>query len=135
MPTEERGKLIKGPWKRKPKFPTNIVQEVEDDIAFIENLTEGMMIKMIYTMGENGINIKDKTFLRDIVFVTEGLKSTLSRQFDISHPISDFIETITDLRIEEIKGKETVTVVFNHKKLEKIMEKMKLGDKNKSDIS
>ncbi len=42
MPTEERGKLIKGPWKRKPKFPTNIVQEVEDDIAFIENLTEGI---------------------------------------------------------------------------------------------
>ena len=42
MPTEERGILIKGPWKRKTKFPQNLVQEVEDDIAFIENLTKGM---------------------------------------------------------------------------------------------
>lgn len=135
MPTEERGILIKGPWKRKTKFPTNLVQEVEEDIAFIENLTKNMMIKLIYTMGENGINIKGKTFLRDIGFVTEGLKSTLCRQFGIGHPISDFIETTTDLKIEQIKGKEAVTAIFNHKKLEKIMEKMKLGDENKSDIS
>ena len=30
---EKKGNVIKGPWKRKPKIPRNIVQEIEDDIA------------------------------------------------------------------------------------------------------
>ena len=94
-----------------------------------------MLVQIIYTIGENGIDINSKTFLRDIGFVIEGLKSALCRQYDIGHPLSEFIETISETTIEEIDGQETVTTVFRHERLEKIMENMKRGNNDKPDIS
>ena len=72
--------IIKGPWKSKRvKVPDNSVFELQQDMLFAEELCENVMVQVIYTLGENGIDIGDKDFLQDIAFVIEALKSTLYR--------------------------------------------------------
>ena len=70
--------IIKGPWKSKRvKVPDPSVFELQQDMLFAEELCENVMVQVIYTLGENGIDIGDKEFLQDIAFVIEALKSTL----------------------------------------------------------
>ena len=126
---EESGKVIKGPWKKRPvKIPnTDEILKIEEDIAFIEELSEGVLMQMIYTMRENGIEIGSREFVRDISFVSEGIKSTLYRQFDMGHPMLDFVEKVSEVKTEkdEFTGEEQVMTHFSVAKLDELLELMK----------
>ena len=68
--------IIKGPWKKKsrkkvkvPKNPTH--DQLQEDLLFAEDLTEHLMVQLIHTMGENGFELKDPKFIRDIGFISE----------------------------------------------------------------
>ena len=56
-------------------------------MMFADDLTETLLVQMIHTMGENGINISDKEFVRDIGFVIEAVKSTVYRDMNLAHPM------------------------------------------------
>ena len=70
-------------------------------MMFADDLTETLLVQMIHTMGENGINISDKEFVRDIGFVIEAVKSTVYRDMDLSHPMSKIMEMLTKIDVDE----------------------------------
>ena len=90
--------VIQGRWKKNLKRPVKIpevdVMEMQENILFADNLTEGVMIQMIHTIGENGFSVNEKHFLRDIGFIIEAVRSTLYRDMGISHPMSDIISSM-----------------------------------------
>jgi hypothetical protein len=72
----KQSKVIKGPWKqqskKKVKIPENpITTQLQEDFLFAEDLTEHLMVQLIHTMGENGFDLKDERFTRDIGFISE----------------------------------------------------------------
>ena len=131
METTEKksANVIKGPWKKRPvKIPsTDEIAKIEDDIAFIEELGEGVLMQMIYTMRENGIDISKTDFMRDVGFISESIKSALYRQFNMGHPISKFVERISEVKTEkdELTGEEQVITHFSVSKLDELVEIMK----------
>ena len=56
---------------------------------------------MIHTMGENGVEIGDKEFVRDIGFVIEAVKSTIYRDMGLVHPMSRVMEMLTKINVDE----------------------------------
>ena len=52
---------------------------------FADDLTETLLVQMIHTMGENGIDIGGKEFVRDIGFVIEAVKGTIYRDMQLAH--------------------------------------------------
>ena len=46
--------VIKGPWKHRKENDEHR-KKVQDDIAFIENICESVMVQLIHTMNENEI--------------------------------------------------------------------------------
>ena len=94
--------VIQGPWKKNSKRPVKIpevdVMEMQENVLFSDNLTEGVMIQMIHTIGENGFAVDERSFLRDIGFIIEAVRSTLYREMGIAHPMSDIISAITKVR-------------------------------------
>ena len=122
------GNVIKGPWKKRPvNIPsTDEIEKIEDDIAFIEELGEGVLMQMIYTMRENGIDISKTDFMRDVGFISESIKSALYRQFNMGHPISKFVEKISEVKTEkdELTGEEQVITHFSVSKLDELVEIM-----------
>jgi hypothetical protein len=127
---DENSNIIRGPWKSKRvKVPDHSVFELQQDLAFIEELCESVMVQVIYTLGENGVDISDKDFLQDIAFVIESLKSTLFREHGMPHPLTTVIRHISEVTIEENDDDEdTVATKFSLNKLTKLLEKIEEND-------
>ena len=102
---KEDANVIKGPWKAKGKkqviVPDVDVVALQENMMFADDLTETLLVQMIHTMGENGINISDKEFVRDIGFVIEAVKSTVYRDMDLAHPMSKIMEMLTKIDVDE----------------------------------
>ena len=106
--------VIKGPWKAKGKreivVPDNDVIEMRENIIFADDLTEQLIVQMIHTMGENGIDIGEKDFVRDIGFVIESVKGAIYRDLGLSHPILGIMEQMCKVEASE-DGKKVNTEV------------------------
>ena len=94
-----KGTVIKGPWKqqskKKVKVPKDPMQtQLQEDLIFADDLTEHLMVQLIHTMGENGFDLKDHRFIRDIGFISECCKSIIFREIGLTHPIQPIIEKI-----------------------------------------
>ena len=125
-----KSNVIQGPWKvkssKKVVMPEHDLFEKQQDMAFIEELSESVMVQMIYTLGENGIEINSKEFLRDIAFVIESLKSTLYREVGLPHPITKIISEISEVSID---AKEQVATKLSIGKLTRLLEILDSDDK------
>tara|TARA_B100001778_G_scaffold207633_1_gene171669 strand:- start:1025 stop:1441 length:417 start_codon:yes stop_codon:yes gene_type:complete len=93
--------VVRGPWKNKAvKQPDIDMIQVQDNLAFIDDLTQQLMVSMIHQMGENGIDVSEKAFIRDMALTIEIVKSTLYRDFGYKHPLQAFTKTFVDVTIE-----------------------------------
>ena len=71
---KENANVIKGPWKKKSKreiiVPDVDVIALQENLMFADDLTESLLVQMIHTMGENGVDVSTKSFIKDITEVT-----------------------------------------------------------------
>ena len=95
--------IIQGPWESSEK-DTEVKKKIEDDMNFIEELTEKIMVQLIHTMSENQIDIKNKDFSREIGFLNESVKSMLYREFGYPHPVTRMIQTVVSIITDKEKG-------------------------------
>jgi hypothetical protein len=111
--------IIKGPWKKKSrkkvKVPKDPMQtQLQEDLIFAEELTEHLMVQLIHTMGENGFELRDPKFIRDIGFISECCKSIIFRDIGLTHPIQPIIEKL----MKKTKGS---FIKFTQKELENML--------------
>ena len=90
---EDDTNVIQGPWKPNKKN-SKVKKQTEEDMAFIEELTEKVMVQLLHTMSENQIDIQSKDFSIEIGFINESVKSMLYREFGYPHPVT--VSIITD---------------------------------------
>ena len=129
--------IIKGPWKN-PTIKVTTTAEIDrlQNLAFIEELSENVMVNLIYTLGENGVEITSKEFLQDIAFVIESLKSTLFREKGMPHPLTNIIRSISEVTIDD-DGEELdiVATKFSLTKLTRLLEELNLREDEDPAIS
>ena len=92
---------MKGPWSaknvREVKLPDEDVLELHHDLQFAEELTQSLMVQMIHTMSENGIDVGAKDFIRDMAMLIELVKGSLYRDMKMVHPTHKFVEEFVDI--------------------------------------
>ena len=95
----QKNNVIAGPWKARPKREVILQDEkiIEDqeNAMFCDTLTEGLLIQMINTIDENGFETNTENFLRDMGWIIESVRSTLYREMDLEHPMSELIREFT----------------------------------------
>ena len=87
---EETGKIIQFPLKGKPNFDIKVDSsglELQQDMMFAEQLTEGLVVNMIHNMYENNIDTENETFICDVAVLIELVKSTIYRDMGIGASI------------------------------------------------
>ena len=114
-----KGIVIKGPWKKQSKKKVKVSKNptqtrLQDDLLFAEDLTEHLMVQLIHTMGENGFELRDPKFIRDIGFISECCKSIIFRDMGLTHPIQYIIEKL----MKKTKGS---FIKFTQKELEDML--------------
>ena len=94
--------VIKGPWKDR-KQNKEQQKKVTEDMSFVENITETVMVQLIHTMNENDIDIKDENFSLEIGFINECIKAMLHRELGYPHPMTRFIQSIVVISEDDNK--------------------------------
>ena len=61
--------VIRGPWKRAKIISKTETDRVTEDMVFIDEIAEAIMIPTIHNLAENGVDIKDEEFLSEIGFL------------------------------------------------------------------
>jgi len=96
--------VIEFPTKFNPKKPKIVdldAVRMQEDLAFCDNLAEGLMINLIHNVGENGFDIKKDRFIGDISFLNEVVRGALYRQMGFQHPIQDFMDLIVKTEVTD----------------------------------
>ena len=103
--------VIKGPWLakggRKVKLPDKDVVAIRQKLQFAEELSESLIVQMIHTMGENGIDISEYSFIRDMAMVIELVQGSIYRDLKLEHPAHKFMEEFVDIMIHADNTVET----------------------------
>ena len=95
--------VIQGPWpktKRRVKFPDESAIELQERLAFAEDLTQTVVVQMMHTLGENGIDISEKTFIRDMALLIEMTKGSIYRDMGLAHPIQKLFEQLVEVTVD-----------------------------------
>ena len=104
---KENDNIIKGPWrksKRKVKVPDEEFLLMQENMEFAEELNQKIIVQMIHTLAENGIDVADVSFIRDLGLIIELIKASIYRGMGISHPIHAFFEVLVDVGVDEEDG-------------------------------
>ena len=85
-----------GPWAGSTKTAIKDTLSKEDkvstDMDFIDKVAENVMIQLIHTLAENGVDITSKEFIRHIGFIDECIKSAMFNDMSYEHPLSELIK-------------------------------------------
>ena len=102
---KEDANVIKGPWKQRSKrevvVPDVDVVAIQENMMFADDLTESLLVQMIHTMSENGVDISSKSFIKDISFVVEAVKGSIYRDMELFHPMNGILETLTEVTTDD----------------------------------
>ena len=118
-----KGNVIKGPWKRSKKVSTSQTEKVTQDMVFIDDVAENVMIPLIHGLAENGIVIKEDDFCREIGFLNEVVRTILFRHLGYKHEMKDLIKSVMRLRTEKT---EDVYASFDAETVDKLIQFIKI---------
>ena len=88
--------IVIGPWAGSTK--NNIIKvlskedKVSNDMDYIDKVAENIMVQLIHTLAENGVDISKKEFIRHIGFIDECVKSSIFEDMGYEHPLSELIK-------------------------------------------
>ena len=121
-----KGNVIKGPWKnlkrsgRKINVPTDI-EKATEDLYFVDELTETLLVQLIHTSSENGFNIKSEKFIKDIGFISECVKATLLRQMKYKHPVAFLMDKVMSMTRRQHQNIDKNYTQFDFKELSRLL--------------
>ncbi len=113
--------VIRGPWTRARIVTPQETDRMTEDMNFIDEVAESIMIPTIHNLAENGVDIKEEEFLSEIGFLNELIKSIMFRIMGYQHPMSDLVSTVMKV---ETENPLTTYSKFDHDIVKKIVDRM-----------
>ena len=120
-------KKFKG--KREIKLPDYDVMQLNEDVAFADNLTEGLIVQIVHILNENGNQVSNKEFISDLAFIIESLKSSIYRDLDITHDMQELMDEFMITKFDDKTKKMNTT--FDMELIPKFLKKVKELKKDK----
>ena len=120
-PIKNNSNVVKGPWTRARVVSPQETDRLTEDMAFIDEVAESIMIPTIHNLAENGVDIKDEEFISEIGFLNEIIKSIMYRTMGYSHPMSDLVTSVMKV---ETENPLTTYAKFDHELVKKIVDNM-----------
>jgi len=66
-----------------------------------------LIVQMIHTMDENGIDISENSFIRDMAMVIALVQGSIYRDLELEHPTHKFMEEFVDIVVHPDNSVET----------------------------
>ena len=92
--------VVKGPWSRAKVVNPSETDIFSDDMFFIDEVAENIMIQAIHNLSENGVDIKNSQFISEIGFLNEIIKSIMYRTLNYQHPMHQLSHSMMKIETE-----------------------------------
>jgi len=92
--------IIKGPWKKTINTPTEQQLMKAEQLAFCDEISNSCLMSVLTILVENGIDASEKSFIKDLTFITETITATILRANDMHHPLQVIMDMTTVLEID-----------------------------------
>ena len=125
--------VIQGPWpktKRRVKVPDETAIELQEKLAWAEDLTQTVVVQLMHTLGENGVDISENAFVRDVALIIEMTKGSIYRSLGLKHPTQGLFEGLVELSVDP---DNTIATEVNQEVLEEYIKMF--GDDDDPEIS
>ena len=127
--TSSTNNVIKGPWRRVKVVSQEETDQITDDMMFIDEVAESIMIPTIHNLAENGVEIKDEEFISEIGFVNEVIKSIMCRSMGYDHSMSTLMSSM--MKVQSVGSSTSFAAKFDHDVLDKLVKKILEEDDTK----
>jgi len=127
--TSSTNNVIKGPWRRVKVVSQEETDQITDDMMFIDEVAESIMIPTIHNLAENGVEIKDEEFISEIGFLNEVIKSIMCRSMGYDHSMSTLISSM--MKVQSVGSSTSFAAKFDHDVLDKLVKKILEEDDTK----
>ena len=127
--TSSTNNVIKGPWRRVKVVSQEETDQITDDMMFIDEVAESIMIPTIHNLAENGVEIKDEEFISEIGFLNEVIKSIMCRSMGYNHSMSTLISSV--MKVQSVGSSTSFSAKFDHDVLDKLVNKILEEDDTK----
>ena len=124
--------------RNKRSVEKKVINQSEEEILrreemeFCEELSQKITMDMIQIMGDNDVDMSDKTFSRDLAVVIEFVKSLLYRDAKLEYPLHNFVDAVTETTVELDNSHRTVIRVDI---LNDFVELVKMEEDDDPDVS
>ena len=116
--------------KRKVKIPDETAIELQEKLAWAEDLTQTVVVQLMHTLGENGVDISENAFVRDVALIIEMTKGSIYRRLGLKHPTQGLFEGLVELSVDP---DNTIATEVNQEVLEEYIKMF--GDDDDPEIS
>lgn len=121
--------VVKGPWSRVKIVSPQETDQLTNDMMFIDEVAESIMIPTIHNLAENGVEIKNEEFISEIGFLNEIIKSIMCRSMGYDHSMSTLISSI--MKVKTVGTETSFAAKFDYDVLDKLMKKILEEDDTK----
>ena len=127
--TSSVNNVVRGPWSRVKVVSPQETDQLTDDMMFIDEVAESIMIPTIHNLAENGVEIKNEEFISEIGFLNEIIKSIMCRSMGYDHIMTDLISSI--MKVKTVGTETSFAAKFDYDVLDKLMKKILEEDDTK----
>lgn len=121
--------VVRGPWSRVKVVSPQETDQLTDDMMFIDEVAESIMIPTIHNLAENGVEIKDEEFISEIGFLNEVIKSIMCRSMGYDHVMSTLISSM--MKVKTVGTETSFAAKFDYDVLDKLVKKILEEDDTK----
>lgn len=100
--------IIKGPWKRAVNVTPDQNEKLREQIEFIEEVAEQIVVNAITIFTENGFDVDSTHMRKYIPFINECVRAVSYKEFGHDHILNDLI----DMLMEEKRVDNSVDDVY-----------------------
>lgn len=103
MENKELGEnVIQGPWEKSEiAISSDVASEVTQNIKFADELTEGVMLQLVHSLSENGVDVSAPDFIRDLSLIIVFTKASIYRDVGLHHRCQYLMQSMTSVTIDE----------------------------------
>lgn len=121
--------VVRGPWSRVKVVSPQETDQLTDDMMFIDEVAESIMIPTIHNLAENGVEIKNEEFISEIGFLNEIIKSIMCRSMGYDHIMTDLISSI--MKVKTVGTETSFAAKLDYEALDRLVKKILEEDNTK----
>ena len=113
---KQSAEIIQGPWKELKRKADHTyenaikLRELKSTINFVDDLTGSLIIQMIHSIKENGIDVEEESFVKNMSFIIEMVRTTLLKEMSLNTNMTKIMDILfeiifnPDSDIDELKS-------------------------------